>query len=85
MNKLIGTITEVKGRCTAGHTKGDILEISGHSSGGLCGFFYHDIFPSILTLQFGGNFPWSPDPDVVTLECPDRMNAVSIELKRIKD
>lgn len=51
---------------------------------GLCGFFYHDIFPMILTLQFGGSFPWSSDPDVVEVECPDRMNAVKMELKRIR-
>ena len=38
-------------------------------------------------LQFGGSFPkeWVVDPDVVELECMDRMNAVRIELRRIKD
>ncbi|MFX1495861.1 MAG: hypothetical protein ACFFBZ_16375, partial [Promethearchaeota archaeon] len=52
-----------------------------HSSGT---FFYHDIFPTLLTLQFGGTFPWGPDPDIVEVECPDRMNAVTMELKRIR-
>lgn len=84
MYKIVGTIKNVKGRCTANHKKGDVIELSGHDSGGLCGFFYHDIFPSIITLQFGGTFPWSQDPDVVELECPDRFNVVKIELKRIK-
>ncbi len=83
MYKIVGTIKDVKGHCTAKHKKGDVIELSGHDSGGLCGFFYHDIFPSILTLQFGGTFPWSQDPDIVELECPDRFNAVKIELKRI--
>jgi uncharacterized repeat protein (TIGR04076 family) len=83
--KIIGTIKDVKGHCNANHKKGDTIELSGHDSGGLCGFFYHDIFPSILTLQFGGTFPWSQDPDVVELECPDRYNVVKIELKRIRD
>ena len=82
--KIVGTIKDVKGRCNAKHKIGDIIELSGHDSGGLCGFFYHDIFPSIITLQFGGTFPWSQDPDVIELECPDRYNVVKIELKRIR-
>jgi uncharacterized repeat protein (TIGR04076 family) len=83
--KIIGTIKDVKGRCNAKHKIGDEFELSGHNTGGLCGFFYHDIFPTILTLQFGGTFPWSQDPDVVELECPDRYNVVKIELKRFRD
>ena len=82
--KIIGTIKEVKGYCSAKHKVGDTFEINSHNTAGLCGFFYHDIFPTLLTLQFGGTFPWSQDPDVVQLECPDRMNAVTIELKRIR-
>ena len=85
--RIIGTIKKVKGNCNAGHKKGDKLELSGHSSGGLCGFFYHDIFPYIIMLQFGGGFPekWVEDPDVVQLVCMDKMNEVTIELKRIKE
>ncbi len=82
--KIVGTIKDVKGQCNAKHKKGDVIELSGHDSGGLCGFFYHDIFPSIITLQFGGTFPWSQDPDIVELECPDRFNVVKIELKRVR-
>jgi len=85
--KIIGTIKSVKGFCNAGHKKGDQIELSGHETGGLCGFFYHDIFPYIIMLQFGGSFPekWVSDPDVVELECMDRFNVVKIELRRIKE
>ena len=85
--KVIGTIKSVKGFCNAGHKKGDQIELSGHETGGLCGFFYHDIFPYIIMLQFGGSFPekWVSDPDVVELECMDRFNVVKIELRRIKE
>lgn len=84
--KVIGTIKEIKGNCSAGHKVGDQLELSAHNPGGLCGFFYHDIFPYVLMLQMGGGFPpeWG-DPDIVVLECMDRTNAVKIELKRIKE
>jgi uncharacterized repeat protein (TIGR04076 family) len=62
---------------------GQQLEPSGHNTAGICGFFYHDAFPYILMLQFGGGFPveWG-GPDKVQLECMDRMNAVTIELQR---
>jgi uncharacterized repeat protein (TIGR04076 family) len=84
MFKIIGTIKDVKGHCTARHKIGDEFELSGHSANGLCGFFYHDVFPTIITLQFGGTFPWSSDPDIIEVECPDRMNVVKMELKRIR-
>ena len=84
-HQVIGTIKEVKGSCSAGHKVGDRLELSGYTSGGLCGFFYHDIFPYIIMLQFGGGFPAEyGSPDVVEMECVDRVNAVKIELRRMK-
>ncbi|NVM05167.1 MAG: TIGR04076 family protein [Candidatus Helarchaeota archaeon] len=84
--RIVGKIKRVKGHCNAGHKKGDTMELSGHNTGGLCGFFYHDIFPYIIMLQFGGSFPkeWG-DPDVVEMECMDKFNAVRIQLKRIKE
>ncbi len=83
--KVIGTITGIKGECSWGHKIGDKFELSGFSNAGLCGFFYHDIFPYIIMLQFGGSFPkeWG-DPDVIELECMDRTNAVKIELRRVR-
>ena len=82
-SRVVGTVKAVKGDCHWGHKVGDQLEVSAHNTAGLCGFFYHDIFPYIVMLQFGGGFPaeWG-DPNVVQLECMDRMNAVRIELAR---
>ena len=81
-----GEITAVKGVCSCGHKAGDKLDISGLDTAGLCGFFYHAIFPYIIMLQFGGGFPteWG-NPDVVELECMDKANAVTIRLRRIRD
>jgi len=69
---LNAEIIGVKGDCSAGHS---------WDTGGLCGFFYHDIFPNLSVMQFGGNFPWG-SADELTLECPDRENAVTIRLRR---
>ena len=81
-----GEIIAVKGNCTWGHKVGDKFDLSCHNTAGLCGFFYHDIFPYIIMLQFGGGFPreWT-DSEVVKLECMDRMNAVKIRLRRIRE
>ncbi|MFA6223686.1 MAG: TIGR04076 family protein [Desulfomonilaceae bacterium] len=84
--RIIGTIKRVKGSCSAGHGVGDQIELSGHDTGGLCGFLYHQIFPYLVMLQFGGGFPseWG-DPDVVEMDCFDKSNVVTIELKRIRE
>jgi uncharacterized repeat protein (TIGR04076 family) len=50
--RVVATVTGVKGKCNAGHQVGDTFEISCHNPAGLCGFFYHDIFPSLSTLQW---------------------------------
>jgi uncharacterized repeat protein (TIGR04076 family) len=54
---VLATVTGVKGHCNAGHQEGDTFELSCHNPDGLCGFFYHDIFPSLMAFQFGGDFP----------------------------
>jgi len=78
---LKAEVVDVKGECSSGHKKGDTLTIGCYDSGGLCGFFYHDIFPSLNVMQFGGKYPWSSGGELV-LECPDRENAVTIKITR---
>lgn len=84
--RVTGTIKAVKGFCHAGHKKGDHLELDPHRSGGLCGFLYHDVFPYLLMLQFGGSFPadWG-DPDLIEIDCVDKSNTVTLELRRIRE
>ena len=78
---LNAEVISVKGECSAGHKVGDTCRISCWDTGGLCGFFYHDIFPSLSVMQFGGKYPWS-DADELTLECPDRENAVTLRIRK---
>lgn len=80
-HRVIGTIKAVQGNCSWGHKVGDTFEVSGHDTAGVCGFLYHDIFPYIIALQFGGSEPWGGSAKMV-LECMDRRNAVKIELRR---
>jgi len=68
--RVTGEIKSIKRTCNAGHKVGNTFELSAPNTAGLCGFLYHDIFPYIVMLQFGGGFPpeWG-DPDVVELAC----------------
>ncbi len=84
-NRVWAMIRNVKGNCSMGHKVGDEFEISAYNTAGLCGFFYHDIFPYIVMLQFDGRFPASwGNPDTVQLKCMDTYNEVTIELRREK-
>ncbi len=80
---LEAEVVEVKGSCSAGHKVGDKIMLGCWDTGGLCGFFYHDIFPSLSLLQFGGKYPWM-DSDQIFLECPDRENSVKIVLRKTR-
>jgi uncharacterized repeat protein (TIGR04076 family) len=82
VTSLVAEVTAVKGTCSAGHKVGDTFPIGCWDSGGLCGFFYHDIFPSLNVMQFGGKFPWG-EADEMTLECPDRQNALTLRVRRV--
>lgn len=80
--KLTATVVEAKGECVCGHKLGDTFELSMMSSCGLCGGFYHDIFPVISTYQFGGTYPWFPDKDVFFSRCADPENEVVLKVVR---
>jgi uncharacterized repeat protein (TIGR04076 family) len=81
--KVIATVISAQGTCSAGHKTGETFEISCHNPGGLCGFFYHTIFPTLQTFQFGGNFPWW-EGDIIQVSCPDADNLVTLQLARSK-
>ena len=83
-HKIIGTVKSVKGTCSAGHKVGDQIELSFYTSGGLCGVFYHDLFPWLVMMQLGGNYPWSEDKDVAEFKCMDSWNEVTLELRRVR-
>ena len=81
--RIVAKIISVKGECSAGHKTGDTFEISCHDPAGLCGYFYHDIFPALSTFQFGGSMPWWQG-DTIELACPDSDNLVRLRLSRTK-
>jgi uncharacterized repeat protein (TIGR04076 family) len=81
--RVTATVVETMGSCSAGHRPGDTFELSCHNPAGLCGFFYHSIFPELQTFQFGGSLPWW-NGDRIEVQCPDAANVVTLELERKK-
>jgi uncharacterized repeat protein (TIGR04076 family) len=79
--KVTATILSVKGKCNAGHRVGESFHISCYNPDGLCGFFYHDLFPALSVFQFGGSYPWWSG-DTIEVQCPDAMNLVVMKLER---
>ncbi|MFQ6074834.1 MAG: TIGR04076 family protein [Candidatus Bathyarchaeia archaeon] len=81
---FIATVVSQKGRCGAGHRVGDAFEINTHKTGGICGYCYHDLFPTLMTLAMGGKIPWWKDQNEFTYECPDKTNPVTFKIVKRK-
>ena len=72
-----------KGECAAKHKVGDEFIITRHTPPGFCIFAYSAIDPDIRALMFGGRYRWAENPDVYVGCCPDPVNPVGFELRRI--
>jgi uncharacterized repeat protein (TIGR04076 family) len=51
----------------------------------ICKWALNSLFPFISVLEFGGNFPWEPDPAKALVACPDPHNVVVFELERVEE
>jgi len=79
---FIAKVESIKRHCSAGHEVGETFEINTHRTGGICGYCYHDLFPTLMTLCMGGKIPWFESGDEFTYECPDRYNLVTFRITR---
>jgi uncharacterized repeat protein (TIGR04076 family) len=82
-NKVIAKVLETQNDCTIGMKAGDEFELSTHKCGEFCGLFYQNIAGWVKTLQFGGTFPLGDNPDVQVWDCPNPVNRVKVELRRV--
>ena len=73
-----------KGTCDAKHKVGDEWIIKHEIPQGICISAFGPLYPDARVLMFGGSFPWSSDPDVTTVACPDAENPVVFELRRLR-
>ena len=75
------TVESIERSCSAGHKVGDFFEINTHETGGICGYCYHDLFPTLMCICFGGKIPWQ-DSEEFTYKCPDSYNLVTFKVKK---
>jgi uncharacterized repeat protein (TIGR04076 family) len=69
--------------CDYGHKIGDNFDYPSERSK-ICAAAWHSLYPFALTIQNGGSFSWSDDPDSVTICCPDHKNPVVFKITREK-
>ncbi len=79
---LVAEVIEAKGPCSAGHKKGDTIAMDCMNPGGLCGYFYYQIFPNMQTLENGGKMPWWESGSEFTAACPDPMNTITLKISK---
>ncbi len=69
------------GTCPQGFEPGMEFELSDDERMP-CRSAKHALQPACWVLQFGGEFPWQRDPDVIDVCCPDSANPVVFEVRR---
>jgi uncharacterized repeat protein (TIGR04076 family) len=79
--KLIGN----QSPCHYGHKVGEEWLWSSRTPENLCFFAYNSLAPFAHVLQYGGNFPWQENPDIITAGCPDSEVFNVFELKRVPE
>jgi uncharacterized repeat protein (TIGR04076 family) len=73
--------SQLKG-CPNGHAVGDEWIVDGKTPEGMCLSAFHSISPFLMTLRFGGSFPWEPEGEA-TVCCPDPQVVNVFRLERV--
>ncbi len=71
-------------KCPNGHAVGDTWLVERKTPAGMCLSAYHSISPFLMTLRFGGSFPWEEQDGEVTVCCPDPQVVNVFRLERVK-
>ena len=61
-----------------------IVEDDGKMPEGFCHWAWDDLYKAVVTLRFGGNFPWSTEHGTGIFCCTDGYRPVIFEIKRIQ-
>ena len=81
MATLTAEVISAEGKCDAGHKKGDKFTLSCWDPGGLCGFFFHDIFAKLSVMTFGGQYPWAAKDELI-VRCSDPVNTIRLKITK---
>jgi len=81
---LIRVVSQ-KGTCSQGHKVGDEWAIRERKTPeGMCISAFNALYSNARVLMFDGVLPWTPDPDVSEIACPDVHNPVVFEIRRLR-
>lgn len=76
------TVVSQKGECGYHHKVGDSFLITGVTPPGVCLSAFAALLPHARALMFGGSYPWEEE-GVAHVACPDHVNPVVFELRRV--
>jgi uncharacterized repeat protein (TIGR04076 family) len=79
------TLIAQKKRCPSRHQVGDQFIVGRTTPEGMCSAAFNSLMPFITTLRFGGEFPWSDDPDAGVFCCPDADVVNTWRIERITE
>ena len=60
-----------------------IVDESGAMPSGFCTWAWHDIYPAVTGLRFGGNFPWMKKEGMIYSCCSDGARPVFFRIERL--
>lgn len=61
------------------------VDESGAMPTGFCTWAWHDIYPAVTGLRFGGNYPWMKKEGMVYSCCSDGARPVFFKIERLED
>ena len=59
------------------------VDESGAMPAGFCTWAWHDIYPVVTSLRFGGNFPWMKKEGMIISCCSDGARPVFFRIERV--
>ena len=62
-----------------------IVKEDGKMPEGFCTWAWHDLWPAIMTLRFGGNFTYCKQEGMMYSACSDGMSPVVFKVERIQE
>ncbi len=69
--------------CPNGHRVGDTWLVERKTPAGMCLSAFHSLSPFLMTLRFGGDFPWA-EAGEATVCCPDPEVVNVFRLERVE-
>ncbi|HSB06293.1 MAG TPA: TIGR04076 family protein [Thermodesulfobacteriota bacterium] len=60
-----------------------IVDESGAMPSGFCTWAWHDVYPAVTGLRFGGNYPWMKKEGMIYSCCSDGARPVFFRIERL--